>query len=411
MSVLALNAGSSTLKFVLFAGRSADVAAEGIVEEPPAEPGAGVARRGRATLRVRRAGAPGERSATLDAGLSDAVRAALESIREELASDPVLAVGHRVVHGGPSFSESAPIDDRVAEEIDRLSELAPLHNPPALAAIRAARTALPDVPHVAVFDTAHFAHLPPARHVYALPYDWYAERGIRRFGFHGISHAYCAARAAEVLGRPAEGFRTVTCHLGNGCSATAALGGKAVATTMGYTPLEGLVMGSRAGSIDPGILLHALERMGLAPGELADVLNRRSGLLGVSGVSSDFRTVQDAATRGHVRAQLALAIYADSVRAAIGSLAVALGGVDALVFTAGVGEHAAGLREEVCRGLGCLGLRLDPVRNAASPPDADVAERGSPGRILVLRTREELHIAREALRFADRGGDASGPAA
>ncbi len=411
MSVLALNAGSSTLKFVLFAGRSADVAAEGIVEEPPAEPGAGVARRVRATLRVRRAGAPGERAATLDAGLADAVGAALEAIREELASDPVVAVGHRVVHGGRAFTGSTPIDDRVENEIGRLSELAPLHNPPALAAIGAARKALADVPHVAVFDTAFFANLPPDRHVYALPYEWYAERGIRRFGFHGISHAYCAARAAEFLGRPPEGFRTVTCHLGNGCSATAALGGKAVATTMGFTPLEGLVMGSRAGSVDPGILLHALERMGVAPAELAEILNRRSGLLGVSGVSSDFRTVQDAARQGDARARLALAIYANSVRAAIGSLAVALGGVDTLVFTAGVGENAADLREDVCRGLSCLGLRLDPARNASARPDADVAAEDSPGRILVLHTREELHIAREALRFSGRGGGASGPAA
>ncbi len=411
MSVLALNAGSSTLKFVLFAGRSTEPAADGIVEEPPAEGDASRQRPGPATLRVRRRGSPGERSATLEAGLSDAVRAALEAIGEELAADPVVAVGHRVVHGGRAFTESVSIDDRVESEIGRLSELAPLHNPPALAAIRAARRTLPDVPHVAVFDTAYFAHLPPARHVYPLPYEWYADRGIRRFGFHGISHAYCAARAAELLGRPADGFRTVTCHLGNGCSATAARGGEAVATTMGFTPLEGLMMGSRAGSVDPGILLHALERMGLSPGELADVLNRRSGLLGVSGVSSDFRKVRDAASAGHERARLALAIYADSVRAAVGSLAVALGGVDALVFTAGIGENAADLREDVCRGLACLGLRLDPARNAAARPDADVATGDSPGRILVLRTREELHIAREALRVAARGGGASGPAA
>lgn len=404
MSVLALNAGSSTLKFALFAGRSADLAADGIVEEPPAE--ADGRRPPRAALRVRRAGSPGERSATLEAGLPDAVRAALEAIGEELAADPVVAVGHRVVHGGRAFTGSTPIDDRVEREIGRLSELAPLHNPPALAAIGAARRALPGVPHVAVFDTAFFADLPAARHVYPLPYEWYAERGIRRFGFHGISHAYCAARAAGFLGRAREGFRAVTCHLGNGCSATASRGGEAVATTMGFTPLEGLVMGSRAGSVDPGILLHALERMGLSPGELAEVLNRRSGLLGVSGVSSDFRTVQEAAGRGHDRARLALAVYADSVRGAIGSLAVALGGVDALVFTAGVGEHAAGLREEVCRGLACLSLRLDPARNAAARPDADVAAGDSPGRILVLRTREELHIAREALRFAARGESA-----
>jgi acetate kinase len=404
VSVLVLNAGSSTLKFSLFAGRSAQRSAEGIVEEPPAEAGGGGSGRPRATLRVRREGTPGEMSATLEAGLSDAVRAVVDAIRRDLDRDPVVAVGHRVVHGGRALTESVAIDARVAREIERLSELAPLHNPPALSAIRAALEAIPGGFHVAVFDTAFFADLPPDRHVYPLPYEWYAERGIRRFGFHGISHAYCARRAAEFLGRGPDAFRSVSCHLGNGCSAAAARGGMAVATTMGFTPLEGLMMGSRAGSVDPGILLHALERMSLTAGELEDILQRRSGLLGVSGISSDFRTVQDAAREGNSRAKLALSIYANSVRAAIGSLAVALGGIDALVFTAGVGENATGLREEVCRGLECLGLRLDPGRNRTARPDADVAAPESPGRILVLRTREDLHIAREALRVAGTPG-------
>jgi acetate kinase len=374
VSVLVLNAGSSTLKFTLFSGRSTEPMADGTVEEP-----------------------------TLEADLKDAVSGVLDAIRNDLASDPVVAVGHRVVHGGRVFTESVPIDDRVLEEIERLSDLAPLHNPPALAAIGAAQRAIPGVPHVAVFDTAFFADLPPDRHVYPLPYEWYAERGIRRFGFHGISHAYCAGRAAEFLGRSLIGFRAVTCHLGNGCSATATLGGKALATTMGFTPLEGLVMGSRAGSVDPGILLYTMERMGLSAGELDEILQRRSGLLGVSGVSSDFRAVQEAAKEGNRRARLALAIYANSVRSAIGALAVALGGVDALVFTAGVGENAASLREEICRGLACLGLRIDPERNRTLRPDADLAETGSSGRILVLHTREDLHIAREVLRVT--GGD------
>ena len=403
MSVLVLNAGSSTLKFSLFAGRSAERTAEGIVEQPPADAGRGTDRR-YATFRVRREGTPGETSATLEAGLSDAVRAVVDSLREDLGRDPVVAVGHRVVHGGGAFTESAAIDSRVAREIERLSELAPLHNPPALAAIRAAQEAIPGVVHVAVFDTAFFAGLPPERHVYPLPYEWYEKRGIRRFGFHGISHAYCARRAAEFLGRAPDGFRSVSCHLGNGCSATAARGGTAVATTMGFTPLEGLMMGSRAGSVDPGILLHALERMSHTAEELGDILQRRSGLLGVSGISSDFRTVQEAAREGNGRAKLALAIYADSVRAAVGSLAVALGGIDALVFTAGVGENAADLREEVCRGLDCLGLWLDPGRNRTARPDADIATASSRGRILILRTREDLHIAREALRVAGTPG-------
>ncbi len=390
MSVLVLNAGSSTLKYSLFAARSTALAAGGTVDHP------------------------GARSPSPEAGMGEAVAAVLAALGGALAADPVLAVGHRVVHGGRAFTGSVPIDARVEEEIARLSELAPLHNPPALAAIGAALRAIPGVPHVAVFDTAFFADLPPERHVYPLPYAWYAESGIRRFGFHGISHAYCAGRAAEVLGRAPEGLRLVTCHLGNGCSATATTGGSAIATTMGYTPLEGLVMGSRAGSVDPGILLHALERMGLSAEALDEVLQRGSGLLGVSGVSSDFREVLEAARGGNGRARLALAIYADSVRAAVGALAVALGGVDALVFTAGVGENAAELREEACRGLGCLGLFLDPARNRASRPDADIATEASPGRILILHTREDLHIAREALRRAEPQaegprGNAPGP--
>jgi acetate kinase len=364
VSVLVFNAGSSTIKFSLFAGRSMELSAGETLEDPPA----------------------------------DAVERIVSSLRDDLAADPVSAVGHRVVHGGRHFKESVRIDARVLGEISSLSKLAPLHNPPALKAIVAAQRAVPDVPHVAVFDTAFFADLPPERHVYPLPYEWYENSGIRRYGFHGISHAYCAGRAAEFLGRPSDGFRVLTCHLGNGCSATASLGGKAVATTMGFTPLEGLMMGTRAGSVDPGILLYAMERMGLSARELEKTLQRGSGLLGVSGISSDFRTVQEAAEGGNERARLALAIYAHSVRTAIGGLAVALGGVDALVFTAGVGENASGLREEACRGLECLGLRLDPGRNRALRPDADLSAGGPGGRILALHTREDLQIAREAIK-------------
>ncbi len=366
VSVLVFNAGSSTIKFSLFAGRSMELSAGETLEDPPA----------------------------------DAVEKIVSSIRDVLAEDPVSAVGHRVVHGGGRFKESVRIDDRVLGEISGLSKLAPLHNPPAVDTIVAAQRAVPDVPHIAVFDTAYFSDLPPERHVYPLPYEWYEKHGIRRFGFHGISHAYCAGRAAEFLGRPSGGFRVVTCHLGNGCSATASLGAKAVATTMGFTPLEGLMMGTRAGSVDPGILFYAMERMGLSPRELEQTLLRGSGLLGVSGISSDFRTVREAAREGNMRARLALAIYAESVRTAVGGLAAALGGVDALVFTAGVGENAAELREEACRGLECLGLRLDPGRNRALRPDADLSGDGPGGRILALRTREDLHIAREALEGA-----------
>ncbi len=287
------------------------------------------------------------------------------------------------------------------------SELAPLHNPPALEAIEAAEHALPGVPQVAVFDTAFFAHLPPRAFLYPVPYAWYTDWSIRRYGFHGISHAYCAGRAAEVLSAWHHSpltthhspLRLITCHLGNGCSATAVRDGVAVATTMGLTPLEGMMMGTRCGSVDPGILLHVQRQHGLTVDQLDDALNHRSGLLGVSGVSSDFRQVEAAAGQGNDRARLALEMYADRVRATIGALAVTLGGIDALIFTAGVGTNSANLRAAVCNGLECLGLRLDSARNTTCQPDADVATDHSSARILVLQTQEELLIAREVRRL------------
>jgi acetate kinase len=310
----------------------------------------------------------------------------------------VRAVGHRLVHGGTLYRESVPIDAQVVTALAGLSSLAPLHNPPAIAAIRRARELLPNVPHVAVFDTAFFGKLPPRSHVYPLPYEWHTDWGVRRFGFHGISHAFCAGRARELLGG-APDLRVVVCHLGQGCSASAVRGGRARATTMGFTPMEGLMMASRSGSVDPGVLIHALRR-GVGVDDLDAALNRRSGLLGVSGVSSDYREVEASARAGNERARLALEIYADRVRETVGALATTLGGLDALVFTAGVGENSASLRASVCERLEFLGVRLDSARNGSCLPDADVATPDSPVRVLVIRTRENRMIAREAARFA-----------
>jgi acetate kinase len=254
---------------------------------------------------------------------------------------------------------------------------------------------------VAVFDTAFFGKLPPRSHVYPLPYKWHTDWGVRRFGFHGISHAYCAERAAQLLGG-ARDWRVVVCHLGHGCSASAVLGGRARATTMGFTPMEGLMMATRSGSVDPGILVHALRR-GVDVEDLDIALNRRSGLLGVSGVSSDYREVEAAANEGNERARLALDIYADRVRETVGALATTLGGLDALVFTAGVGENSAPLRAAVCEKLEFLGLRLDSAANDGAAPDCDVAHADSPGRILVIRTQENRMIAREVRRVALSG--------
>jgi acetate kinase len=317
---------------------------------------------------------------------------------DSLPSEEVRAVGHRVVHGGDRFLESTRIDDGVAGALEELSSRAPLHNPPALAAIAQARRRLPAAAHVAVFDTSFYAELPERARVYPLPWEWYAEWGIRRFGFHGINHAYCAGRAAELLQRDPAGLRLVSLHLGNGCSATAVASGKPVATTMGFTPLEGLMMGTRSGSIDPGILLEVLLRRGMPAEELERALNEDSGLLGVSGVSSDYRKVAAAARGGNARASLALAIYAERIRQAVGALAAAMGGLDVLLFTGGVGEHHAELREAVCSGLLFLGVRIDAASNAAPGTDADVSASESAVRVIVLEAREELAIARETRR-------------
>lgn len=321
--------------------------------------------------------------------------------------EALAAVGHRVVHGGP-FTSSVRITPEVRSRITALAGLAPLHNPPSLEALAAAETELPGVPQVAVFDTAFHSTIPPHAWTYPVPESWTRDWGIRRFGFHGLSHAYCARRAAELLGRPIEDLRLVICHLGHGCSAAAVQGGRCVDTTMGFTPLEGLMMATRSGSIDPSIVLHVQQRHGLTTSQVETALNRESGLLGVSGVSADMRQVLAAAQAGQERARLALAVYAHRVRQAIGSLAVTMGGIDALAFTAGVGEHAAEVRESICTGLECLGLDLDRNANAWRQPDADVTQHGSRGRILVIATREDVTMLREVIQVL--GGERAVPA-
>jgi acetate kinase len=257
---------------------------------------------------------------------------------------------------------------------------------------------LPGIPQVAVFDTAFHATLPPEARTYPLPDRWTRDWGIRRFGFHGLSHAYCSRRAAEMLGRPTDELRLVVCHLGHGCSASAVRGGRCVDTTMGFTPLEGLMMATRSGSIDPSIVLHVQQHHGLTAEQVETALNRESGLLGVSDVSGDMRQVLAAAKAGHEQARLALAVYVHRVRQAIGALAVTMGGIDVLVFTAGVGEHASEIRESICAGLECLGLELDAGANADCRPDADVARHGSRGRILVIATREDVTMLHEVIQ-------------
>jgi acetate kinase len=284
----------------------------------------------------------------------------------------------------------------VREALAELSGLAPLHNPSSLEAIDAALVELPEVPHVAVFDTAFHATLAPEAFTYPLPMEWTEGLGLRRFGFHGLSHSYSAGRAVELLGRGAEGLRLVIAHLGNGASVTAVANGRSVDTTMGFTPMEGLMMGTRSGSVDPGLLLHLLLACGFSAATLDQGLNHASGLVGVSGVSSDLRQVAEASRSGNPRATLALAIFAHRARQAVGAMAVTAGGVDALVFTGGIGEHSVEMRAAVCSGLSCLGLELDASLNAAARPDAVVSSPGSPGAILVVEAREDITMARAA---------------
>ncbi|MEG4631492.1 acetate kinase [Microcoleus sp. AR_TQ3_B6] len=307
-------------------------------------------------------------------------------------------VGHRVVHGGQDYQQSTLISPDVKEAIARLSVFAPVHNPVNLEGIEALEKILPNRPQVAVFDTAFHAQLPPAAFVYPGPYEW-LEDGIRRYGFHGISHQYCARRAAQLLNRDLTDLRLITCHLGNGCSLAAIRGGWSVDTTMGFTPLDGLMMGSRSGAIDPGIIIHLLRRSAFTAEKLDSILNRNSGLKGISGVSSDMRQVGNAITQGNERAQLALDIYIHRLRAGIGAMLASLGGLDALIFTAGVGENSPAVRAAACEAFGFLGLKLDGEKNQHSPVDEDIAAVDSAARVLVIHTQEDWEIARECWKL------------
>jgi acetate kinase len=304
------------------------------------------------------------------------------------------AVGHRVVHGGQDYRDSVMITEDVKQAIAHLCHLAPAHNPAALEGIEAVTNALPHIPQFAVFDTSFHSTLSDAAAIYPGPYEW-LEQGIRRYGFHGISHQYCAHRAAQILGRDLTSLRLITCHLGNGCSLAAIKNGRSVDTTMGFTPLDGLMMGSRSGSIDPGILIYLLREFNYSWEQLDQVLNKASGLKGISGISSDLREVVKAIDRGNQRAQLAWDIYVHKLRAGIGTMLASLGGLDALVFTAGIGEKSANIRQAACVTWEFLGLQIDPEKNQQQPIDIDIATSDSLVRVLVIQTQEDWAIAQQ----------------
>ncbi len=311
-------------------------------------------------------------------------------------------VGHRVVHGGDEYQQSTFVTPQLKQAIARLSTFAPIHNPVNLDGIEAIEEILGDIPQIAVFDTAFHSHLPAAAYTYPIPYK-FLQQGIRRYGFHGISHEYCAHRAAQILGCDLKELRLITCHLGNGCSLAAIRDGYSIDTTMGFTPLEGLMMGSRSGSIDPSILLHLLRHDNYTVDELDNLLNHESGLLGISGFSSDLRPILSAAERGEAQAKLTLDVYIHRLRSCIGSMLASLSGLDAIVFTAGVGENSAFIRAATCEGFNFLGWKINSQKNESSPIDIDIATPESTVRILPIHTQEDWAIAKACWRLLSAG--------
>ncbi len=384
--VLVMNSGSSSLKMQLHPNGPS------LVVERIGEPSG-------ATLRRNGVSLPAD-----DIGdLQDAVQRCLALLSDSHDLTELRLVGHRVVHGGEAHTEPTPIDDAVLASLEALSPLAPLHNPANLQGIRVARDALPGATHVAVFDTAFHGRLPRRAFLYALPMPMYREKGIRRYGFHGTSHDYVTAQLAVKLGTPREQLRIVSLHLGNGASAAAIRHGTSVDTTMGFTPMEGLVMGTRSGDVDPGILMHLL-REGTAASDLDDLLNRRSGVLGLSGVSNDLRDVWSAADDGNDDAAAALEVYAYRIRKAIAALAAAMGGLDAIVFTGGVGENDARMRSLACQELAFIGVSLDEDANARG--EARITAPGAQVETWVIATDEEARIA-ELVRHVTTEGHPS----
>ena len=401
MKVLVLNCGSSSVKFQLveIGGASSTasgedhVLAKGLIDNIG---GAGILK----------CEAPGKA----------AIKESAEILEHKIAVEHVLgllvrpdvaavgdrreiqAVGHRVVHGGERFKASVLIDDDVVKGIEDCFDMAPLHNPPNVKGYQAVRALLPDVPQVAVFDTSFHQTMEPHAFLYGLPYVLYQRHGIRRYGFHGTSHRFVSERLAQLMGRdPAdEGLRTITCHLGNGCSVAAIRGGRSVDTSMGFTPLEGLVMGTRSGDLDPAILLHVMRKEELGPWELNALLNKHSGLIGVSGLSNDMRTLLEAEEKGDERARLAVDVFCYRLKKYIAAYVGALGGIDGLAFAGGIGENAPRIRERTLAGLAALGLELDPAKNgAARGQDAEIGAEGKAARVFVVPTNEELLIARD----------------
>jgi acetate kinase len=395
MKILTMNCGSSSIKFKIFAMPEGFVLVKGQADRIGRDDtlieweGDGIT-----PLSIRKK-ISGHREA-LEILLGQNLKG---EKRFPVSTSDIMAVGHRVVHGGEFFHTSVVINSDVRKTLQDCRNLAPLHNPHNLTGIDVCTSLIPNVPQVAVFDTAFHQSLPDFAYTYAIPYKYYEENRIRKFGFHGTSHRYVAERAGEILGINIERLRIITAHLGNGSSICAVAQGKSCDTTMGYTPLSGVVMGTRCGDIDPALVAYLMGNMNIPLEETMNILNNESGVLGISGLSSDFRDLASAAEQGHERAKLALSVYAYSVARGIGSLIPAIGGLDVLVFTAGVGENSPQMRSMICDFLPWLGVNLDPAKNLSGRPELDISCQDAPVRVLVIPTDEEKMIAQETMNI------------
>ncbi|WP_215508537.1 acetate kinase [Peptoniphilus sp. EMRHCC_23] len=395
MKILVINCGSSSLKYQLIDMEDKKVLAKGLAERIGIEGG-----------RVKYEAA-GKDEIVIEEMLADhkaALKIVLDSLKHAeygavKSLDEIDAVGHRVVHGGEAFAESVIIDEKVMKAINDNVEIAPLHNPPNIIGIEACKEIMGDIPMVAVFDTAFHQTIPALNYIYALPYEYYEKYKVRRYGFHGTSHQYITGRAAEMLGKKLDEVNLITCHLGNGSSISAVVGGKCYDTTMGFTPLEGLAMGTRTGDMDPAIVPFIMDKENLSTDEMSNVMNKKSGVLGISGVSSDFRDLEEAAEKGNDRAQLALDIFENRVRKFIGAYLTEMDHCDGIIFTAGVGENSISTRERVIDGLSSLGIKLDHDKNNMRGKEAVVSSDDSSIPVLVIPTNEELKIAMETAKL------------
>jgi len=395
MKIFVVNCGSSSLKYQLINMENEEVEAKGLVE-----------RIGLNGSVLKHQPKNGEK-VVIEEDMpthKEALKNVIDALMHEkygVIKDmkEINAVGHRVVHAGEKFACSVVINEEVMNALKECIDLAPLHNPPNILGIEACQQLMPGVPMVGVFDTAFHQTMPKEAYIYALPYELYEKYRVRRYGFHGTSHKYVSQRAAAMLGKNIEDLKIVTCHLGNGASVTAVKNGKSVDTSMGFTPLEGLAMGTRCGDLDPAIVKFIAEKEGLDLNGVDKLLNKQSGVLGVSGVSSDFRDIEEAAEKGNERAELALKIFAYRVRKYIGAYAAAMGGIDAIVFTAGLGENSPEMRADVCEGLEFLGVEIDPEKNNVRGKEVDVSKEGSKVKVLLIPTNEELMIARDTMEL------------